>query len=140
MIGILAKKLDQELLAGAVALSQSKTPCCLFTNVPMPSDVPSLFPVLQPLRAYHFEGILVSSDLSTTEMLIKLVRPQKKFFYIRSFEWTYLDQCNYSYLRYIYQNDNLELIAANEKIYKTIKDLFKEPSMIIKDWKLGELI
>tara|TARA_R110002020_G_scaffold55309_2_gene153605 strand:+ start:26856 stop:27275 length:420 start_codon:yes stop_codon:yes gene_type:complete len=139
MIGVLMKGMDQGLLNKMIALTQTGKKCCLFSGSPLLSEVPALFPVFQPLRAYHFEGTLVSTDMSTTEMLSKLVLPKKKYFYVRSLEWTMLQNCDYNYLKSIYQNDSIELIAANKEIFEVLKKLFKEPVGISEDLDLEEI-
>lgn len=139
MIGVLMKGMDQGLINKMVAITRAGKKCCLFAGSPLASDVPALFPVFQPLRAYHFEGTLVSTDMSTTEMLSKLILPKRKYFYVRSLEWTLLENYNHNYLKSIYQNDNIELIAANEEIFEVLKKLFKEPIGISENLDIEEI-
>ena len=139
MIGVLMKGMDEGLINKMITLTQKGKKCCLFSGAPLQSEVPALFPVFQPLRAYHFEGTLISTDMSTTEMLSKLILPKNKYFYVRSLEWTLLENCDYNYLKSIYQNDDIKLVAENEEIFEVLKKLFKEPVGISESLDLEEI-
>ncbi len=45
----------------------------------------------------------------------------------------------YQELKDIYLNEELDLIVSNESDYRIIKNLFKEPKFIVKNWDFSEI-
>ena len=68
-----------------------------------------------------------------------LMLPKKKYYYINDLEWVGHKPLIYQELREIYLNEELDLIVSNESNYRIIKNLFKEPKFIVKNWDFSEI-
>jgi hypothetical protein len=110
---------------------------CLFSTGAVSQKYP--VPYLQTLRIYDFAGTVISTDIPTSILTSKLKMPSKKYFYIRSLEWVGFQPLMYEELKSIYLNEELELIVSNKKDYDLIKNLFREPKYIVKDWNFSEI-
>jgi len=110
---------------------------CVFGSLPVPKGLD--LPYLQMLRVYDFKGDVICSNIETAQVLIDLPLPNKKYFYVRSFEWESFQSVNYNDLKKIYLNDDIELIASSKHVYNGLKKLFKEPKAICKNWNFSSL-
>lgn len=99
------------------------------------------FPVMDIVHAYNYEGILISTDLYTSMILLNTLCPSKRFFYVWDCEYMYMPQTA-SNMRNIYTNNKIELIARNEFRAKLLEKTWKKPHSIIEEFnhvKLQEL-
>jgi len=138
MIGILSNNFDENFVKNAPSLDAGGR-CVLFTSSIVPPNVVPSFCVLQTLRAYNFDGTLISTDIPTTEIAIKIKPPKRKIFYVSSMEWMSLPPVDYTLINRVYQNENVDLLAKDERIFKTLSTLFKEPVGIMNEWNLSEV-
>ena len=134
MIGFLLKQtFDNSILP----YIESNKECCVFsTGSPTPNFKK---PFLQALRVYDFDKTIVATDITTAMMACDLILPKKKYFYITDLEWMGHKPLIYQELRDIYLNEELDLIVSNESNYRIIKNLFKEPKFIVKNWDFSEI-
>jgi hypothetical protein len=134
MIGFLLKQtFDNSILP----YIESNKECCVFS---MGSPTPNFKkPFLQTLRVYDFDKTIVATDITTAMMACDLILPKKKYFYITDLEWMGHKPLIYQELREIYLNEELDLIVSNESNYRIIKNLFKEPKFIVKNWDFSEI-
>jgi hypothetical protein len=111
---------------------------CIFSTGAVSPKYP--VPYLQKLRVYDFKGTVVATDIPTAILAARLSLPTKKYFYIRSLEWVGFQPLVYEELRSIYLNEEVELIVSNKRDFNLIKNLFKEPKFIVKDWNFSEIL
>jgi|TARA_R110000751_G_scaffold7285_2_gene30025 hypothetical protein len=135
MIGILTGDFNEPLISG-IAKAENRSEAILFSNNVPPSPFPSWLSVMQIARAYNFNGSIVAETIATAEILCSLIYPENKFFYVHTLEWMSLPNMNYLALENIYNNDNIDLIAGNLKIYKILESLFKKPVAVMESWDL----
>jgi hypothetical protein len=134
MIGLLLK---QTFDSSILPYIEKNKECCVFsTGAPTPNFKK---PFLQTLRIYDFDKTVIATDITTAMLASTLILPKKKYFYITNLEWVGHNPLVYQELREIYLNEELELIASNESDYKTIKNLFKKPKFIVKNWDFSEI-
>jgi len=102
-----------------------------WTLLPMPIR----FSIMMDAECWGVSKTLISTDIKTTQTLIKCVGPQKKYFYVWDLEW--LERTRdmyYGDLAHIYNNPNIELIARNEQHYNILHQMWKKPLCIMKDF------
>lgn len=117
--------------------------CCVFTNDIKSFPLKPNFAVLQLENAFNHKGVLVSTNILTTQILNNCMMASKKYFYSQSLEWFNVNELKNASLHRIYYNDNIDLIAPSESYGQIMTKLFKKPSHIIYLWdneKIGELL
>tara|TARA_R110000744_G_scaffold202491_2_gene321378 strand:+ start:7806 stop:8222 length:417 start_codon:yes stop_codon:yes gene_type:complete len=137
MIGILLGHSFEDKSIESIYKNNDKD-YCVFSTGAIPPKYP--VPYLQKLRAYDFKGTIVATDIPTAILATRLSLPDKKYFYIRSLEWVGFQPLLYEELKGIYLNKELELIVSNKRDFSLIKNLFKEPKFIVKDWNFSEIL
>ena len=134
MIGFLLKQtFDSSILPHI----ENNKECCVFSMGSPTANFKK--PFLQTLRVYDFDKTIVATDITTAMMACDLILPKKKYFYITDLEWMGHKPLIYQELREIYLNEELDLIVSNESNYRIIKNLFKEPKFIVKNWDFSEI-
>jgi hypothetical protein len=92
------------------------------------------FGLLLEREVVGLEGTVMSTDLSTTQRLLKSPGPKRRLFYVWNLEWLEMQQMNYAPLHDVYTNPALELIARSEHHAHLIEKLWKKPSYIMEDF------
>jgi hypothetical protein len=77
--------------------------------------------------ACNYKGSLVATSLSTANKLLHLSGTKKKYFYVWSLEWIFLDASHrrYEELASIYQNSKLKLIARSAEHATAIENAWQ---------------
>jgi len=111
-----------------------------YCNMAKPCTQPC-FPIMQIAEAWGFEGILISTDLQSTQKMLVMPSAEKKIFYIWDLEWTRGQVNNYHAMAEIYQNEDLTLIARSEEHKKAIEDAWNRPvRQINSDFDLEQVL
>jgi hypothetical protein len=134
MIGFLLK---QAFDSSALPKIENNKECCVFSMGYPPPNFKK--PFFQALRAYDFKETIVATDITTAMFASTLMLPKKKYYYITGLEWVGHKPLIYQELQEIYLNKELDLIVSNESDYRIIKNLFKEPKFVIKNWDFSEI-
>ena len=83
----------------------------------------------------------MATNINTPQMLVKMPRPTKKYFYVWDLDWVYLYQSPpYNVLQSVYQNDDIELIARSERHYDVIARMWKPPQCIMESFDHEKLM
>lgn len=138
MIGILTADFNNSLVSG-IEECKNRSDVILFSNNAPPNPFPRWLSVMQTARAYNFSGSLIAENIASAEILCSLIYPKNKLFYVQSLEWMNIPTIHYTALENIYNNDDVELIAGNSKIYSILESLFKKPVAIMENWELDEI-
>lgn len=138
MIGVITSDFNQSLVEG-IENYDEKGSVVLFSNNPAPHTFPKTISSLQTSRIYNFKGTAIAENLESAEVLCSLVCPSRKIFYVRSLEWMNIAELHYNALQRVYNNDSIELLAANDKIYNILESLFKKPIGVVEDWDFNKL-
>ena len=129
MIGFL---LNQTFDLSVLPKIEKNKECCVFSTGSPTANFKKTF--LQTLRVYDFKETIVATDITTAMLASTLMLPKKKYYYITGLEWVGHKPLVYQELKEIYLNEELDLIVSNESDYRIIKNLFKEPKFIVKNW------
>lgn len=106
-----------------------------------PTPAGCTFPIMDLMHCYNYEGVLISTDLYTSMVLLNALCPTKRYFYVWDLEYTLMPQ-SANNMQNIYNNDKLELIARNDFRSKILEKTWKKPHSIIEEFnhvKLQEL-
>jgi len=104
----------------------------------LPTETPK-FAIMHIKETWRYDGVLISTNMMTTEVLIKSPCTKHKFFYCWDLEWLYQERPTYSYLQNIYNNPNIPLIARNEEYSKTIQNIWRKPYCTIQEFNHEQL-
>lgn len=98
-----------------------------------------LFPIMQSVHSWGFDGVFMSTCIQTTRNLLKIPSLLPKFFYVWNLEWIH-NPGIYKDLLDIYNNDEVELVARSESHYEILTRCWKEPKFIIEDYDYETVI
>lgn len=93
------------------------------------------FAILMEREFWGATGVAISTNLATTEKLIKCPGPKKKFFYVWNLEWLNMQNPDYDKLSNLYNNDEIELIARSPYHAAVLESIWKKPAFIMEDFE-----
>ena len=99
---------------------------------------PPKFALLPEEELWGFNAPVISTDLKTTDSLLKCFSPTKKFFYLFDLEWI-SNRYSIDYLSSIYLNEELELIARSKNHARIIESCWKKPIAIIENFNYEQI-
>ena len=102
--------------------------------------IPPRFTMLMEREVFGLQGTVISTDIRTTQHLIRCPGPTKKFFYVWNLEWLAAQTINYMSLYDIYCNDKIELIARSKSHFDLLSKIWKEPKYIMEDFDKNTLL
>tara|TARA_Y100000004_G_C8752209_1_gene342884 strand:+ start:198 stop:611 length:414 start_codon:yes stop_codon:yes gene_type:complete len=85
---------------------------------------------------FEFEGPIVSTCLESTKTMLKTSMASKKFYLIESPEWAAYSRFNYKDLADIFLFSDVKIVALNKQIYEVLKNMFREPDLLMEDFNL----
>jgi len=108
----------------------------LYEN-PSPHVLPMLFASMQFSEAWAFDGVAVSTNLSTAEKLLTFPCLTKRLFYVWDLEWLRLQPKHFQSLRGIYANPDHVLVARSNEHSRIISDVWNVPvNFVVEDTNL----
>lgn len=93
------------------------------------------FAMLMEREFWGAQGVAISTDIKTTEKLIKCPGPTKKFFYVWNLEWLNMQNIDYDRMNNVYNNDGIELIARSIYHAALLEMVWKKPAFIMEDFE-----
>lgn len=73
------------------------------------------FAIMNINEAFDFDGVAVATDLMTSQILLRLPGPRKKFFYVCELWWHNQSKFTFEELLNMYNNHNFPLIARTQE-------------------------
>ena len=140
MIGILkgtVHNTDRDFFAikNLNRLARTHTTGCLFCNDVVPNFVlPIHTNRLHRAHVFNFDGIIITDTLMEAQDLLYTTYAKKRFIYLYNLDWPYISNLQFTHIRSILLNDNIELIARSGFHAKLIEKLFKAPKYIMPEW------
>lgn len=146
--GLIVKTLDASQHARSliqnlnelVHFSHLYSPIVFYQFLSQPPPMTMHFARMQQHHAWDFQGALISTDITTTQILNQCITPIKKFFYVYDLEWLYLPCVHYKVLKDIYTNPSIELIARSSTHFNILSQCWKTPISILQDYNYEEII
>jgi hypothetical protein len=92
------------------------------------------FGLLLEREMVGLQGTCISTDLTTTQRLLKAPGPERRLFYVWNMEWMDKPNMSYAALNEIYNHPSLELIARSEYHAHLLEKLWKKPAYIMEDF------
>lgn len=119
---------------------KSENSCTIFVNDP---TVPVIDPSFScPVVAFlpHFKGACISTDIYTTQQILKNSSITDKFFYVWDIEWT-IKRLDYTKTVDLMRNKNLKIIARSKSHADVISNFCnKEVFGIVDNWESSKLL
>ena len=85
---------------------------------------------------FEFEGAVVSTCLESTKTILRTSMPSKKFYLVEDPEWTNYNRFDYKDLADIFLFSDVKIVALNKKVYGVLKNMFREPDLLMEDFNL----
>lgn len=80
---------------------------------------------LMPIgELWGFDGTLISTDLSTTALLLQLPRAKERYFFINELDWVKMGYKDFYSLYHIYGNSEIKQLTKNEEYAKIMKQVW----------------
>ena len=98
------------------------------------------FASMQLSEAYGFDGIVISTNISTTEKMLRFPSPKRKLYYLYDLDWVLQENKSFEHLKTIYLNNNIELFSNGATYNNLIKKIWKEPVFILNDFDIKFLV
>lgn len=114
--------------------------CTVFVNDPTVPVIDSSFSC--PVVAFlpHFKGNCISTDIYTTEQILKNSSTSNKFFYVWDLEWT-IKRFNYNKTVELMRNKNLKIIARSNSHAAIISNFCnKDVCGVVDNWESSKLL
>ena len=112
----------------------------VFTNEPSFNLVEKQkFSIMHTKETWRYDGVLISTNMLTTEILMKSPCCSHKFFYCWDLEWMYQERPSFQYLNSLYNNNSIPLISRNEQYHKIISNVWKTPVTLIEEFNHEQL-
>lgn len=108
--------------------------CYMFTNTVQSMPLPNHFAILQQIEALSHRGILISTSVINTQIVLNSLTATQKYFYIWHPEWSQLKELGVRQLRNVLYNDDIDIIARSASHAKLLNKLFKQPKHIVYNW------
>lgn len=84
---------------------------------------------------YGFDGVLITTDLNTTQKALNAFGWTKILFYIWDLEWLRMPQKRWHDLIGIYGNEKLSLVCRSEEHLKAVRQCWNiEPIGVVEDF------
>lgn len=93
------------------------------------------FPVMEIMYSYVFNGIVIATDIYTSQVMENILGAKEKYYYPWDLEYIY-QPYPLQTLKTIFSN---KLIARNQSRYDILKSTWHEPELIIEDFNDKEL-
>jgi hypothetical protein len=147
-VGILVNNLGRNQLAHGLIHSvnnflegSSDTDIIIFAeNVVHPCSVPK-FAVMNLNEAWEYDGLIISTSLSTAEKSLLFPGARRRLFYVWDMEWMRVGDGDFDYFQSIYGNPKLDLIARSDTYAKIIERCWNRPvKAVVENCDVGELI
>lgn len=110
----------------------------VFYNDNFNTDPNSQFAIIQMVESLDYDGILIATDTISAHILKKCMVSKKKYFYIWNIDW-HISNRPFGFIKDIYLNNEIELIARSQDHFKLIKSVFKEPKHIIEEFSYEQI-
>lgn len=110
----------------------------VFYTEPGIIPIQTKFSLMHVIHSLNFEGIMISTDLYTTQIMLNALRPTKRFFYVWDLEYMY-DGLSFAELQTLYNNDKVELISRNEYRDNIMQRTWKKSYTTMEDFNYERL-
>jgi hypothetical protein len=122
-------------------IGQNKWDFTLFYNELINPCTKPLCAVMNISETWLYNGILISTDLDTSAMIAKTLKPKRKLFYIWDLEWLRMGKQNFLQNLQVYRNPNFELIARSSTHAEAITNYANRTvNAVIPDFHLAHLL
>jgi len=119
---------------------KSENSCTVFVNDP---TVPVLDPSFScPVVAFlpHFKGACISTDIYTTQQMLKNSSITNKFFYVWDMEWI-IKRMDYNSTVDLMRNESLKIIARSKSHAEVISNFCnKQVCGVVDNWESSKLL
>lgn len=114
-------------------------PIVFYNEYGLTQELPR-FARFQQCQMWGFYGPVICFDLNSANKLLNSPGPTQKYLFVYELEWEKLDNFNWQHLHNIYCNKDIELIANNQELFKTMKEYWKQPVGVCEELNIKDLM
>jgi hypothetical protein len=96
------------------------------------------YAILSGTEALDYDGVLIATDLISAYILDRCFCATKKYFYVWDVNW-HIYPRPIDFVRKVYLNPEVELIARSKDHAKIIGKVFKQPTYVIEEFDHEEI-
>jgi len=138
MIGIIVEDIESTPFMHSMFRELNKLSqdyeCYVFANQVKSLPTHNKFCILQQIEALQHQGVLISTSLTTSQILANCLTCINKYYYVYDLEWRNLKAFNEKQLTKIFLNEEINLLTRSESHYKVLSKNFKAPAGIVRNW------
>jgi len=103
----------------------------IFSNSQMIADDPNLS-LFSKYMSYHFDGIIITTNLQDTISIIDNNTCKKKVFWVGSIDWYKYNPLMYRDILKTFHNKDIKILAKNEDIFNVLESFIRRPDGIME--------
>lgn len=105
----------------------------LFNNKFATVDPDQKYYTLHMSEAKYFKGILFIFDIKSAMLTKSFAAPRKQLLLVDKCEWVEKKNIPYVFWQHIYNNENFELLTANDSMAKLCENCWRKPLCNLQD-------
>ena len=103
----------------------------IFSNSQIFADNPNLS-LFSKCMSYHFEGILITTNLQDAISVIDNDTCEKKIFWVGSIDWHRYTPLLYGDILKVFHNQDIKILAKNKEIFNVLESFIRKPDGIME--------
>ena len=103
----------------------------IFSNSHIAADNPNLC-LFSKCMAYHFEGVLMVTNLQDAISMIDNNTCKKKIFWVQNIDWHRYSPLLYRDILKVFHNNDIKIMAKNKEVFNTLECFIREPDGIME--------
>lgn len=137
MIGFLINHGNNKEMINCINQLSGKVNCIVFSG----SAIPALNTnVLQKFEAFHFNGNIITDDLSLAQQMKNLGYCKNRYLYLSNLKWYTINPLHLTQLENTIFPKNIDIIANTPQDAEIIEHCFnKKPKHIMNGWNVNVL-
>lgn len=144
MIGVILDNINSnpftyKIIKNLNILSQENDVCVFANNIEQ-FPIKPLFSIFQYIEALAHKGTLISTSILNSQVAIKSLTAQKKYFYMWTYEWVGINNITAKQIYNILHNPELSLITRDESYKIAFEKLFNKKIDVIHNFDHKELL
>lgn len=96
-------------------------------------------PLFHCFEMYNFDGHIISTDIGTTQQLLKTFSAKQKIFYIWDLEWI-RKRGTYEFYRSVYCNPELTLVTRGTEYARLVEDCWNVKCHVVENVNYEEFV
>jgi len=111
----------------------------IFSNSQSITNDPNLS-LFSKYMSYHFEGILITTNLQDALSIIDNNICKKKIFWVGAIDWHKYSPLLYGDILKVFHNKDIKILAKNKEIFSTLSSFIRKPDGIMESVDIEKIL